>query len=493
MTDQLIEPTSAPPLFPRTPTFTGFARPVRIECDAYDLEVEGTLPPELEGGFYRAGPDPQYPPLAGDDIYINGDGVVTFFRFQAGHVDLRMRYVRTEKFLLERQARRALFGKYRNPYTDDPSVARADRTTANTSVLWHGGRLFALKEDGLPYELDPLTLETLGRFDFDGALRSRTFTAHPRIDPVTGELLFYGYAVRGDQVSDDVMIGAADARNALTREEWFLPPYQSMIHDWGITETHLLLHVMPITTDPDRLRAGGDRWRWDPSRRTHIIVVPRHGSVEERMIFDGPPRFSFHAMNAFREGDLLHMDLCVGEEAPFPDLNGVVPARERTLQYLTRWTCDLRKGGGEFTERRMWGDMSVDFPDVDQRLQGRPYRHGWMVARDLTRAINPETAKAPFFNTVAHIDHTTGDVETWYIGDDAAVQEPIFVARGHDVPEGDGWLLTVINRHPERLGEVLVFDAQRIAAGPVATVRVPLFLRPVFHSAWVPGAELLHR
>ena len=159
-------------LFPDTPTFTGFNQPRRIEADVFDLEVEGEVPAALNGAFYRCGPDPRYPPRLGDDININGDGMVTRFRFSDGHVDFRSRYVRTEKFRLESGARAALFGAYRNPYTDDPRVAGRDRTTANTNVVFHAGRLFALKEDGLPHELHPETLETLGRYDYGGGMMS---------------------------------------------------------------------------------------------------------------------------------------------------------------------------------------------------------------------------------------------------------------------------------------------------------------------------------
>ena len=180
------------------PSFKGASSPSRLECDLFELEYDGNFPEGLHGRFYRCGPDPQFVPRYADDIGINGDGMVSMFRFGGGHVDFRQRFVRTDKWKAEHAARRALFGHYRNRYTDDPSVAGIDRTTANTSILWHGGRLFAIKEDGLPHELDPDTLETRGKFNFDGKLRSPHFTAHPKVDPATGELLFYGFEVAGE-------------------------------------------------------------------------------------------------------------------------------------------------------------------------------------------------------------------------------------------------------------------------------------------------------
>nr|WP_316170886.1 MULTISPECIES: carotenoid oxygenase family protein [unclassified Bradyrhizobium] len=149
--------------FPDDIVFQGHAAPVRIEGSVHDLEVVGAIPPELEGVYYRNSADHAYPPLHGRDIFLNGDGMVHMVRFERGHADLTTRYVRTRKFELERAARRALFGAYRNSFTDSSEVAGEDANTANTSVMWHHGKLYALKESGRPYELDPITWRLAGR------------------------------------------------------------------------------------------------------------------------------------------------------------------------------------------------------------------------------------------------------------------------------------------------------------------------------------------
>lgn len=483
-------PTQRVP-FPRTPTFTGMNRPNRVECDLFDLEIDGEMPLDLRGAFYRCGPDPQYAPRLGDDIYINGDGIVTMFAIVDGHVDMRMRYVRTDRFEAERAARRSLFGAYRNPFTDDPLVAGVDRTTANTSILWHGGRLFALKEDGLPHVLDPLTLETLGKWDFDGRMRSRTFTAHPKLDPVTGELVAFGYSARGDEIADDIALLIAGRDGALHTETWLEPPYQSMMHDWGMTREHVVFPVYPMAADADRLRAGGPRWQWDDDKPTYVLVMPRDGGPEDIMVFEGPPSFSFHTMNAFTQDGHVHLDVNVAPRAPFPNADGSMPAKEQTLQCLQRWSFDLSQGGGEFERRSLCPDgVSSDFTDPDPRYMGLPYRYGFMASRDLSVAHDPEMLQGVFFNVVARLDHHTGELERWTAEESVAIQEPLFVPRSPDAPEGDGHVLTVANRWPKENAELLVFDAGRIADGPIARAHIPLFQRPVFHSAWVPAQDL---
>ena len=479
-----------PYLFPAdNPGFRGPSHPSRVECDLFELEYEGVLPTELNGRFYRCGPDPQFVPRFKDDIGINGDGMVSMFRMNDGHVDFRQRFVRTDKFRAERAARRALFGHYRNRFTDDPSVAGVDRTTANTSILWHGGRLFAIKEDGLPHELDPDTLETLGKFNFGGQLRSPHFTAHPKLDPVSGELLFYGFEVAGE-TSPTLAYAVADRDLNLLSEEWFDAPYASMVHDFAVTEHHAVFLVMPTTSNLERMKAGGFHFAWDDSLPSYIGVVPRRGGVKNVRWFKGPGRWSFHTMNAFEEGSKLHIDLTVSEINGFayiPSADGKPWNPERAKSCLTRWTVDLAGTSDTFSEHCLW-DTASDFYKTDPRVQTRPYRHGFMAARDTTRA--PATQGPAPFNTLARIDHQTGQVDTWWAGEASTVQEPQFVPRGPGAAEGEGWLLAVVGRLAEHRSDLVVLDALNLAGGPVATVHLPIFLRMTFHGEWVPEPEI---
>jgi isoeugenol monooxygenase len=476
-------------LFPAHPGFRGPMAPQRLECDLFELEYDGTLPDALRGAFYRCGPDPQFPPRSTDDFFINGDGVVSMFRFEGGHVDFRMRFVRTDKFKLEREARRALFGGYRNPFTDDPSVAGMDRTTANTSVFWYAGKLYAIKEDGLPHELHPQTLETLGKLRFEGQ-RTPHFTAHPKFDPVSGEMIFYGTEAAG-LATPDIAYCEADAQGHLVHEAWFQAPYASMVHDFAVTQDHVVFPIMPTTSDLPRMREGGSHFAWDDKRETWLAVLPRKGSAKDVRYFRGPGRWSFHTMNAFTEGSRIHIDLTVSQINGFsylPNADGKAWDPERARSYLTRWTCDLASDDERFTETRLW-ETPADFFKCDPRSATLPYRFGFMAAKDASR---PPLRGAPdtVFNTLAAIDHQTGEVSSYFVGPDATVQEPVFVPRSSVAAEGDGYLLAVVNRVPERRAELLVLDTADLAAGPVATVHLPIPLRMTFHGEFIDGETL---
>ena len=210
--------------FPQTPSFTGFNTPSRIEAAIEDLQHEGSIPPELDGAFYRVQPDPQFPPMLGDDIAFNGDGMITRFHFHDGQCDFRQRWAKTDKWKAEHEAGRGLYGMYRNPLTDDPSVKDTIRSTANTNAWPFAGKLWAMKEDSPALLMDPVTMETIGFEKFGGKMTGQTFTAHPKIDPKTGNMVAIGYAASG-LCSDDVTYMEVSPSGELVREKWFKVPY----------------------------------------------------------------------------------------------------------------------------------------------------------------------------------------------------------------------------------------------------------------------------
>ena len=478
--------------FPDKPIFTGFNAPRRIEAEVADLEVIGELPPALEGVFYRCGPDPKYPPKYGDDINLNGDGMVTLFRFHDGHVDFRSRYVRTEKFELEAAARRALFGVYRNPYTDDASVAGKDRTTANTNIVFHAGRLFALKEDGLPHELDPFTLATRGRYDYGGRLRSKTFTAHPKIDPATGEMIAFGYEATG-LASRDMAVQVIDPAGELVREEFFEAPYCSFQHDFAVTDRHIVFALMPCTADDDRMRAGGAHWMFEPDREVAIGVMARDGSPQGIRWFRGEARGIGHFLNAYDDGDKVVVDGFVSARNQFPfiaNADGAPFDREQATPRLSRWTFDLASNSDTFEQETLFQDF-MEMPRVDDRFAMRPHRYGFTTLIDPSKPLNVAGTIGLGWNTLARVDLQARTQSRYYVGDHSTAQEPQFIPRSPDAPEADGYLLCVVTRYDgEPRSELIVLDTARMEDGPVATVRMPFRLRGAIHGNWVSAEAL---
>ncbi|WNZ06289.1 carotenoid oxygenase family protein [Streptomyces sp. 11x1] len=479
--------------FPDVPTFRGFQAPGRFEADIRDLEVvQGEVPADLDGAFYRVGPDPQFPPLLGDDIFLNGDGMVSMFRFEDGRVDFTCRWVRTPKFLAEREAGRSLFGAYRNPFTDDPGVRGISRGTANTNLLWHAGRMLALKEDSHPVEIDPLTLGTIGPWDYGGALRSATATAHPKVDAETGTLVFFGYAARGE-TTPDIAYYEADAHGAIVFERWLTAPYASMVHDFAVTENHVVFPVVPLVSDLQRLKGGLPHFAWDPSKPVCLGVLPRRDPAAEVRWFVGDPRFASHTMNAFEEDGRIHIDMSVGDSVVFPffpEINGAPFDPEAATPYMSRWTLDLRRPTDDFTQTRL-SDVPGEFPRINERRAIRSYRYGYMSMQSgVPDPTMPSSASGMRFDLIGRVDLVTGTTTTHYVGDTSATQEPLFVPRRGATGEGEGYVMALVNRYADMRSDLLILDAENVDGAPLATVRLPLRLRNGLHGTWVDGEDL---
>jgi carotenoid cleavage dioxygenase-like enzyme len=475
--------------FPETFDFTGFNAPCRIECDIYDLIVEGNVPKEIHGAWYRTIPDPQYPPKLGHDTYLSGDGMISSFQFEDGHVDYKMRYIMTDRLKADRKARRGLFGLYRNPFTDDPSVQGINRCANNTTPIYHGGKLLALKEDGLAMEIHPDTLETLGVWNYGGKLKSKTMTAHTRPDPETGELYFFGYEARG-LATRDVSYCVADKEGNLAREDWFQVPYVSMMHDFAVTKEHAVFPVFPTTANLDRIKAGGAHWIWEPNKDTFIGIMPRDGKVDDMHWFRRPACSAYHFMNAYTEGKYVHLDFGVGKVNPFPfiqEASHIHPTPEDMAGgAVVRWTFDMSKPGEKFEEYNL--APAGDFPRIATKDMMADYSVGYYERFDPT--LGPPLIAGPVgagFNTVSRLEVKSGKVKSWQPKGRTTIQEEVHIAS--KTPGHEGYLAMVVDLHDEKLSDVVILEAANVEKGPIATIKMPLRLRNQVHGNWVSAEE----
>jgi carotenoid cleavage dioxygenase-like enzyme len=481
--------------FPQTPSFTGFNTPSRIEADILDLHVEGAIPAELDGAFYRVQPDPQFPPRLGDDIAFNGDGMITMFRFENGRVNFRQRWAHTDKWILERAAGKSLFGAYRNPLTDDPAVGGKIRGTANTNAFIYGGKLYALKEDSPALVMEPATLDTIGYTDF-GGMTGQTFTAHPKIDPDTGDMVAFGYASKG-VLTRDMTYYEIGIDGTLKREIWFENPYYCMMHDFAITPDYALFHVVPITSSQERLEQGKPHFGFDTTMPVHLGVLPRREGATGADIrwFTTENCFASHVMNAFQDGTRIHFDTPEARNNMFPffpDINDAPFDPRGAASFLTRWTVDMASNGDAIDRSKRLSSMMGEFPRIDDRFAGRAYRYGWMLVIDMAQPVELKggSAGGALMNTLGLVDHETGNEQKWWCGPVSSLQEPCFIPRSDDALEGDGWIVMVCNRLEEKRSDLLLFDALDIAKGPIATVHIPIRLRFGLHGNWAPAAAI---
>ena len=458
-------------VFPDDPFLRGNYSPWPMEGEIHDLTVEGKIPGELNGTLFRNGPNPQFAPR-GRYHWFDGDGMIHAFTLRDGKAHYRNRWVRTQRFHMEREAGEALWGGLADWANSDPRVEGIFPNAANTNIIVHAGRLLALWEAGPPHELDPQTLETRGIYDFDGKLQG-PMTAHPKIDPETGELLFFGYSPFPPYLR--YYVASADGK--ITRSEEIDVPVPTMMHDFIATRDHIIFMVFPATFRFENF-ASGAPIRWEPELGTKIGVMPRNGSSADIQWFETDPCYVFHPMNAYSENGQVIADVCRFDRLPLFDGAEVNDLANGGSAKLTRWTLDLR--GGTMKEEQR-DDSPAEFPRLDERYAGLTYRYGYSGGRCGT------PTDGGFFNAIFRYDHKTGSKQVCDFGPVGFPSEPIFVPRSAQSPEGEGVLLTVVYRQEENRSDLLILDAENIAHEPLATVRLPHRIPYGFHGNWGQG------
>lgn len=447
--------------------------PVGREIEATGLVVHGTLPPRLNGTLFRNGPNPQFPDPGAH--WFVGDGMLHAISLRDGEASYRNRWVRTPKWSAEQHAGRPLFSGFGTKIA--PELAD-DSGTANTNVVWHGGQLLALEEAHLPTRVDPASLDTVGYQDF-GQLRG-PFTSHPKVDPASGEMIFFGYNAAGAFTST-ISLSVVDKHGALLRHDTFDAPYASMIHDFVVTENYVLVPVLPLVGSMERAMGGQSPYAWEPHRSAYLGVIPRKGPISAIRWFSGPACYAFHFMNAWEENGAIVAEVMAMNAPPlFPRMDGTRTDPTATLAHLSRWTIDLSDPHDAF-QSLVIDDLPGEFPRIDDRYAGTPHRHGWI-------ACNRAATGTATLGGLAHFDRETGLRQTYWLDDGDAVSEPVFAPRG--ASEGDGFLLAVMWRAAQARSELLIFEALDLEAGPVARVEMTQRIPFGFHGNWVAQDQL---
>ncbi|HUO48845.1 MAG TPA: carotenoid oxygenase family protein [Acidimicrobiales bacterium] len=453
-----------------SPFLQGLMAPVFDERDDRDLQVTGQIPAGLRGMFVRNGPNPQFAPKTTYHPF-DGDGMLHAVYFEEGQVRYRNRWIESKGLQIERRRGEALYGGLAEFTMPDPDVVAEGgvvKNTANTNVVRHAGRILALLEAALPTEVTP-ELETRGEYDFDGRLAS-PFTAHPKIDPVSGEMLFFGYAPFPPYLRYHVV--SADGELVQTTDIDL--PNPVMIHDFAVTEHHAVFLDSPAIFDVPAMVRGEPMMHWAPEAGTRIGVLPRRGGSQDIRWFDLENQYVVHFFNAWDDGDRVevraprfsHMpgafdfETPTGEEAPMP----------------WAWSIDLATGTVESSQT---DDRGGEFPRVNDALATRRTRYGYNC---LARTWEFEFE----FHGVVKYDEQTGTSQERFYGESEVSGEHVFAPDPDGTAEDDGWLLSFVADRADDTTDLVILDAHDITAEPVARVHIPRRVPIGFHANWLP-------
>jgi len=436
----------------------GNFRPVSEEVTVTELAVEGSIPPELNGLYVRNGTNAS---RGASEHFFGGDGMLHGVRLEGGRAQwYRNRYVNTPMYRDEGGG----FG-----------APGGERTTSAVSLIYHAGKLMSLGEFGYPYLIDPDDLSTQGAFNYDGKLTGN-MTAHPRIDPLTGELLFFGYNVMQPYLT----YMRADAAGNLLQVEPIEMTGPSMVHDFAVTDRYVVFMEMPVRFSWMMALTGSELpFKWDADAPSRFGVMPRNGTNADVKWFDVPTCFIFHVMNSFEQGDTVVVDAARYDHLWVKDSSDFFhPAR------LSRFALDMRTGRASVEQLH---DRAMEFPQVNREYWTREYRYGYSVVVDEKNDAPERIEQAE--GGIRKYDLKTGTVENYLSGPALTPAEALFIpARERGGAEDEGYLASYVYDKNAQTSAFCLFDATRLQAGPIASVKLPVRVPVGFHGLWLPDS-----
>lgn len=465
------------------PYLEGVWRPVHEEVVAENLPVVGELPRDLNGVYLRNGPNPKFQPRGRYHVF-DGDGMMHGVYFENGKVSYRNRFVRTDGLQMEESADRSIWrGLIDRPDRSLEMAWGSDhflKDNSNTDVVIHNGNAVStFYQCGDGYTLNPRTLETEGRLDL-GGLGIRSMSAHPMVDEHTGELMWFDYSTSTPYMT----YGVLSADGQLTNHVSIDLPGPRLPHTLAITESFTILMDLSLFWDPDLLKSDIHKVTFFPDTPSRFGIIPRHGSADQLQWFEVEPNYVYHVTNAWEEGAEIVLIGCrMGTPEPPP-----IPSKasgtefERLLSWgkldarLYEWRFNLKTGESKESWR---DDRYTEFPTVNGRYLGRKARYGYHMIVDQE---NPTLQ----FTGLAKYDLQTGAADVHEFKPGCYASESPFAPRDGARTEDDGYLVTFVTDSADNTSELQVFNAQSLADGPLARVRLPVTVPPGFHSCWGP-------
>ncbi|CAI5495692.1 unnamed protein product, partial [Closterium sp. Naga37s-1] len=487
---------------PSTTYLTGVFAPVDKEIGPVaDLPVTGQLPECLNGEFVRNGPNPKFAPTFSYHLF-DGDGMLHGVRIKDGRASYVNRWVRTSRLEQESAYERAKFLKFGDMlgYVGLGKIfleqlrkwlgvldLSQGNGTGNTALIFHARRLLALHEGDAPYAIQVLQdgeLETKGRLTYGGRLK-HPFTAHPKVDPETGEMFTFGYQAKAPFVTYRVVSKAGEMGPPVN----ITIPTPGMMHDFAITQNYAIFLDLPLEFALKEIVKGRMPFLWNPDRPARFGILPRYAESEaELRWFELPALFIFHTGNAWEEQTEAGETKVVLIACRFDEMNlelEQMEADKAARLYEFRFNMSTGKAS-----QRQLTTFGCDFPRIHDGYMGRKQRYVYCASFEgITRIcgiakIDLQSAPdldAPYYTVGGCVsgffDHGPGRFGS----------EPVFVPRSNEpgLEEDDGYVLTFVHDTNTDISEVVVLDAKTMASDPVATIRMPQRVPYGFHGIFV--------
>ncbi len=447
---------------PINPFLQGNFAPITEEITSNEPQVIGEIPPEIAGMFLRNGPNPQFPNPEQYHWFM-GDGMLHGVKLKQGQVSYLNRYVQTPGWKREKAAGKAV-----------SAPEQSSKNTANTALIHHGGKLLALWEGGEPHAIEETSLKTIGADNFEGQLVS-PFTAHPKVDPVTGEMMFFGYSLAEPPY---VTYGWLSPQGKIEKTVNIDLPVGVMMHDFAITERYTILMDLPLTFRPERMQRGESGWQFEPERASRFGIMPRYGDRTSIRWFETSSCYVFHTLNAYEEGEEVVLIAC---RMSSTSVLGMFKIDDPTgdIPQLYEWRFNLQTGQ---SSEKILCQIPSEFPRINEQYLGRKMRYGYT-----SKIAN---SPLPLFDGIIKHDFNSGEQQIHQFEPGYYAGEAVFVPDPQGKIEDQGWLVTFVYDENTNSSSLVILNAQDILGQPVAKVILPQRVPYGFHGIWLSRENL---
>ena len=437
----------------------GINEPVFQEVEIADLSVTGAIPADLRGIYIRNGPNPMFQPIA-YAYPLEGDGMLHAMYFDGSTVRYRNRWILTKGLVYEMQAGRAL-----------PELRF--RNYANTHIIAHAGMLLALYETGLPHRITP-NLDTLGEWDFQGDIE-HSMTAHPRLNPQTGDLHFYRYSLFTEPY---LIYYVANAQGTIVRSLPLELPRPSLFHDMAMTENYVIFVHSPLMIDVQQAMQCGNPFVWRPDEATRIGLIHRHDTQQSPIWIETSAFWVWHFMNAYETNGQLVIDFV---HYPHITLESTLDAVLKNRSNFQRAVIDLDT---KTIQQEPLDDRTVEFPIMNPGQTGKPYQFGYASHFDLN--LTAEYGIPNYVPELVQYDlvHQTSRVHRF--GSGCYGGEAIAVPKQNAMSASDCYILTWIFDQNRQASDLVIIDSTHFDEAPIARIHLPVRVPAGSHGSWIP-------
>lgn len=449
--------------------------PVEVQASS------GSLPIDLQGSLYRNGPGRLQRGGQRVNHWFDGDGAILAVHFAAGKARSLYRYVQTQGYQQESKADRFLWGGY-GMTAPGPLWTRwgkPPKNAANTSVLALQDRLLTLWEAGRPHRLDLDTLQTLG---LDDRAPSTPYSAHPKRDPVSGEIYNFGISFGGRATLN---LYRSNARGELLQQRQIPLPGSPFVHDFVLVGPYLIFCIPPLQLQlwPVllQIQSYSDALQWQPDQPTRVLIVDRQ-TLQPFSWGEADPWFQWHFCNGFLDQDSkIVLDLIHYPDFRSNQFLGEVPTGEihtAAPGTFRRLTIDPKTAAVKASTTLI--PESCEFPTLQPQFTGSFHPQTYLNLHSLPQQVGQE-----LFTSVGVYDHRQEILTKADLGDGCYPSEVIF-APNPAQPER-GWLLSVVFEAQKNLSSVWIWDTDHFQAGPVCVLDLPVPIPFSFHGTWSSG------